>query len=106
MVTDFRVTRGDDTVFKPSASPPLSGTLEITWTEGVEGLVTQLLDLPSGIHFRKFKFLWNMDMETDVRWVMALVEACSNTLEHIDLESRVGGTSHHSPIPDAGLHLT
>ena len=106
MVTDYRVFHDDNTVFKPSASPPLTGTLEITWTTGVEGLVTRLLDLPSGIHFRKFKLLWNTDMETDLRWVMALVEACSDTLEHIDLESQVDGMSHHSPILAAGLHLT
>ena len=98
-VTNLSVTVDDSIVFKPSTSPPLTGTLKVTWSQEMEGLVTRLLGLPNGIHFRKFKFSWNL--EIDVRWMMALVEACSDTLEHIDLESQVYGKSHHSPIPAA-----
>ena len=57
----------------------------------MESLVTRLLGLPNGIRFRKFKFVW--DTAEDVQWVMALVEACSDTLEHVDLEPRVDGKS-------------
>ena len=91
---NLRAALDDNIVFKPSTSPPLTGTLEVTPSPGMERLVTRLLGLPNGIHFRKFKFSWKL--ETDVRWMMALVEACSDTLEHIDLESQVYGKSHHS----------
>jgi hypothetical protein len=83
----------DDTPFQPATSPPLTGTLTVVWSVRLEHLVTRLLSLPNGIHFRKFKFLW--EAEPDVRWVMALVDACSDTLEHIDLEARVDGESRN-----------
>ena len=65
----------------------------------MDRLVTRLLDLPNGIHFLKFRFLW--DVKSGVQWVMALVEACSDSLEHIDLETRVDGKPCHSLPPAA-----
>ena len=98
---DVQVPSDDNSVFNPSTSPPLTGTLEVSEPRGMNRLVTQLLGLPSGIHFRKFKLLWNL--ETDLQWVTKLAEACSDTLEHIDLESQVDGMSRHpDPIPAAG----
>ena len=89
---------GDDAVvFQASTSPPFTGTLTISSSRRIDRLVTRLLSLPNGIHFRKFKFLW--EVETDVQWVMDLVEACSDTLEHFDLEPRVKGRLHYPWLP-------
>ena len=70
----------------------------------MEHFVAQFLSLPNGIHFRKFRLLW--DAEKDVRWVMALVEACSDTLEHVDLEPQVDGKSRHSSPSAVRSRLT
>ena len=43
---------------------------------------------------------------SDVRWVMDLVEACSDTLEHIDLEPQLDGKSHYSSSSSVSSRLT
>ena len=103
-VTALRMSFNNDAIFQPLTSPPLTGTLTIACSQRMEHLVARLLSLPNGIHFRKFKFLW--DAEKDVRWVMALVEACSDTLKHIDLQPHEDGKSHHSSSSAVGSRLT
>ena len=94
-ITNFGMSLDEDFFFQSSTSP-LTGTLTVTWPLRMECLVTKLLALPNGIHFRKFKFSW--DMESNVRWVMDLVEACSDTLEHVDIEPSVDRKLHNPSV--------
>jgi hypothetical protein len=73
----------DEAAFKPSKSPPLTGTFTLHLSYGMENFARRLLDLPNGLHFRKFACMWRM--EEDLRWVLALVERCSDTLECIEI---------------------
>ena len=45
-----------------------------------------LLDLPAGVHFRGFVCIRHLRVQ--LRHVMMLVEACSRTLEFIDIGFR------------------
>ena len=101
---DFTITNKDDnTAFRPLASPPLTGTLTISLPRTVERLVTWLLELPNGIHFRKFRFRWGWTK--DVERVMDLVHACSSTLEHVDFEHQVDGELRHPSVSIVRLTL-
>lgn len=77
----------DDPVFRSVTSPPLTGTLSVREFTGLEHIVRRLLDLPSGIHFQKSRFWWYSGIE--LPWMTTLVEACSRTLEYIDVSSRI-----------------
>lgn len=74
----------DHTIFQPSTSPPLTGILALSLTGGVEQTVRQLLDLPNGIRLQGLKC--TLYSEQDLRWVVALVQVCSDTLEDIDID--------------------
>jgi hypothetical protein len=75
---------GDDIIIhQPLTSPPLTGTLDLCVREGMERTTRWLLDLPNGVRFRNFKCKWFL--EEDFRWMTALVEACSDTLEYIEI---------------------
>ena len=82
---------GDNTGFQPPTSPPLTGTLTVDRPRGVEHLLPGLLELPNCIRFRKVECL--LDSVVDIRWTVALVEACSNTLERVEIRSHVFGKS-------------
>ncbi|KAF9778178.1 hypothetical protein BJ322DRAFT_501077 [Thelephora terrestris] len=90
---DTRSSEEDErSTFKPSTSPPLTGTLLLYMLNGVEHTARRLLNLPHGLHFRKFVCTWCTGEE--LRWIMALVEECSATLERIEIECYVSpGTS-------------
>ena len=62
----------------------------------MEPLFVWLLGLPNGIRFQKFKFVWRW--ERDIPFVAALVKACSNTIEHVDLNSGAKCTLNHPPV--------
>jgi len=64
--------------FQPSASLPLTGTLEL-YSPGMEPTVGRLLDLPGGLHFRKL--VVTCFSAENLGWIMALVARCSDTLE-------------------------
>ena len=83
----FEVTNGgDDNIsFQPPTSPPFTGTLTLDWPRKMEWLFPRLFNLPNGIRFRKLKC--SLGRVEDIRWATALVEVCSNTLEHVDIES-------------------
>jgi len=70
--------------FQPLTSPPLIGTFQLDSTKGTASTVRRLLDLPGGFHFRKLVFTWCN--EEDLRWIMALVAGCSDTLECFDIQ--------------------
>ena len=74
----------DSPVFQPLASPPLTGTLSLSLAEVMEHVTCGLLNLPNGVHFRKFLFTWRL--EEDFQWITALVEGCSNTLKYIEFD--------------------
>jgi len=67
----------------PSASPPLTGSLDLYVLGGLGKIARQLLDLPNGLHFRKLMF--SCDRKEDLRWVAKLVAGCSHTLGHLDV---------------------
>ena len=80
------VADNDQPLLQPSTSPVLTGTLELYLPDrGTEHIARQLLGVSSGLHFREF--VWRWRGEEDARWVAALVEACSDTLERIDIIS-------------------
>ena len=62
--------------------PRFTGTLELPGT-GIKLITRQLLSLPGGIHFRRLVLRW-FKVE-DLSLAMALVEACSHTLESLDI---------------------
>ncbi|KAF9644816.1 hypothetical protein BDM02DRAFT_843045 [Thelephora ganbajun] len=66
----------------PSVSPAFTGTLELDFF-AEEGITRQLLDLPNGLHFRRFVFSWYYPK--DLRRMEELVVACSDTLESLDV---------------------
>jgi hypothetical protein len=76
----------DSPVFRPPASPPLTGTLSLDLVEGIEHFTRGLLTLSNGIRFRDF--VCTMRYEEDYRWVVALVERCSNTLEYVEIDRK------------------
>ena len=78
------------------ASPAFTGSLELMVLGGIGIAARRLLDLPSGLHFRKFALLWLR--EEDVRWTTELVARCSHTLECI-------GVMHHLPSTLALVEL-
>lgn len=79
----------DGTVSQPSASPLLTGTLDLCLKSGIEHVVRPLLGLPTGIRLRELKC--TLYSEEDICWVMALVKGCSDTLEHIDIDDEIRG---------------
>lgn len=73
---------GDHHTFRPATSPPLTGTLALSLMTEIRPTVQSLLDLPNGLHFRKFVWVWYR--ESDPRWITTLVGKCAETLECVD----------------------
>ena len=68
---------------------PLTGTLALNWSRGITYTIRRLLDLPNGLHFRKLRL-----STFYVRAFLSmgkLVDACSDSLEHLDIELELGG---------------
>ena len=80
----------DGTVFQPSSSPALTGALELSLPQRMERVTRQLLGLPNGLHFRKLVCTWYL--EENLRWIMALLARCSDTLECVDIRCRLSRT--------------
>ena len=70
--------------FEPSTSPALTGTLDLNLQRGMEHIVRLLLSLPNGLHF--WKLICESEVEEDDSWMIALVEACCDTLECVDVQ--------------------
>lgn len=67
---------------QPLVSPVLTGTLVLR--HRLEYVVCRLLHLPNGLNFKKLAF--RECAEIDFRWVTALAERSSGTLEYIGLD--------------------
>ena len=72
-----------------SIPPALTGTLELFMYTSLGRALQQLLDLPGGLRFRKLDLSWCRPQ--DLHQVVETVAACSNTLEHLTIASKVGG---------------
>ena len=81
-----RENDGPPRAASPSLTPPpLTGTLLIHpgMTRKIAGIVHQFLRLPNGLHFRSLKlFSWTVE---DFLSVGRLVEACSDSLQYLDV---------------------
>jgi len=64
----------------PSASPKLTGSLELTTTSETQSITRQLLDLPDGLHFAMMKVL---SLDKDLESMNDLVSRCSGALESL-----------------------
>ena len=95
-------TKGPQTI-APSASPPLTGALDLYVLGGLGKIACQLLDLPNGIRFRKLTFSW--DHKEDLRWMTQVVARCSHTLEYLDVAYDFRRTSIRIYIPINNLIL-
>lgn len=100
-VEGHRISYNDDdnTVFQSLTltSPPLTGSLELCLTRGMKPVTNLLLRLPNGVRFRKLSF--TRYLPHDIWCTMELVEACSDTLERIDIKCRNSGEAHPSLFP-------
>ncbi|KAF9789338.1 hypothetical protein BJ322DRAFT_1105203 [Thelephora terrestris] len=63
-----------------SNPPPLTETLGLQVSFGMTSMVHQLLDIPSGLHFRESRLI-----SSNFACMGRLVEACSGTLEYLEL---------------------
>jgi hypothetical protein len=80
---DYSEGNGVPTAPQPSCPPMLTGSLELYLKGGMEPFARRLLSLPGGIHFRELNLTCHRD--GDPLMVMALVEACSHTLESLKI---------------------
>jgi hypothetical protein len=100
--TPYEISADDDdgsdglsTIVQPSSSPMFTGSLNLlVGEEGMKIFTHRLLSLSGGIHFRKLTLMW--PPEGDLSSVVALVEACSHTLESLEI-SDLRGTSIRRP---------
>ena len=85
---------GLSTVVHPSSPPAFTGSFELLLGErGMKPFTHWLLSLPGGIHFRKLTLTWIH--EEEISLVETLVEACSHTLESLDIsDSRSASILH------------
>jgi hypothetical protein len=75
---------GSSDVFEqPTGTPVFTGSLELFLRGGMKPVTHWLLSLPGGIHFRKFTWAWFLEEELSL--MVALVEACSHTLESLTI---------------------
>ena len=76
---------------RPSSSPAFTGSLKLSFGEGISLVASWLLSLPGGLHFRRFKII--LRCEEDILPAGALIEGCSSTLESLEIDSWVFRTS-------------
>ena len=93
---------GDSADFQPPVLLPSTGSLTVERPRESGRLLFRLFDLPNGVHY------W--DFRKDIERTSAFVEACSNDLEEVNLESLVYCKSHRSahtvgPAPGSSLCL-
>jgi len=68
----------------PLTSPAFTGCLDLRIRGGMGYPTRQLLDFPSGLHFRTLAL--SCFQEDDIRWVTDLVARCTNTLECLEID--------------------
>ena len=64
-----------------SRSPVFSGCLKLSLSTGIGLIASELLSLPSGLHFRRLDLKWNRD--EDIPSTVAVVGSCCHTLEDL-----------------------
>ena len=79
------------TATQPPSLPTFTGFLELYLMGGMGPFVRRLLSPPGGIHFRKLTLTWCH--EADHLSTTALAEGCSHTLETLDIDWNLPGTS-------------
>ena len=89
-VIDDNERGGPQTVVSSSVPSKLTGTLEIFLFSGVAVTLRPLLHLPNGIHFRTIK-LSQCKNDEDLRYLVELVAACSDTLENLSVAYKPEG---------------
>ena len=73
----------------PLSSPRLTGSLELSVVnDGIGSIIHQLLDLPSGLNFRKIALKWICD--EDLKAMTDLVSGCSGSIESLDVTDSPG----------------
>ena len=78
----------NDFLLRPLTSPAFTGTLEFNLLGWMECTTRLLLSLPNGLHFRKL--VCGFLSAGDVLWTRVLMDACSNTLECVDIQVQCG----------------
>ena len=78
-----------------STPPALTGTLELFLYQGMTNTARRLLSLPNGLHFRTLSLSWHQ--EEDLHWIEALIVACFNSVEYLDLAYELGGAVRSVP---------
>ena len=76
---------------QPFHSPPLTGSLKLCTHDGMHFIASQLLSLPTGIHFRKLALTWHR--EEHVSSTTALVNGCRSTLKSLKIDGEFLSTS-------------
>lgn len=84
-----RPRKWDETWKVPSTSPRLCGSLKLHRAGGIQSIISRLLDLPTGIHFKKVSVEWIFP--GDVGSTMDLVSRCSDTLESLEITGNLTG---------------
>ena len=64
-------------------TPPLTGCFRLYQHGGMKPITRRLFSLLGGVHFRRLVVEWHH--EEDISSTMALVGACSDTLEAVDI---------------------
>jgi hypothetical protein len=84
-------TDGDNDIpiRRPLALPPLTGTLTLSLSGGMECTARRLLDMQICARFQRLHCTWWYD--EDARWIEALMEACSDTLEYVNIKDSTFG---------------
>ena len=85
----------------PSASPKLTGFLDITMMVGMHSFARSLCDLPGGLRFTKVSLV---SLVEDLEPTAALVSKCSDTLESLSISYFLPGGLVLLPV--AHKHLT
>ena len=71
-------------VIQPSTLPAFTGSLDLHLKMGKDFIISWLLSLPGGLHFRKLRL--RLNREKDTLAATALVERCRFTLESLEFE--------------------
>ena len=85
----------------PSKTPVFTGTLQLHSQTGMRHIASQLLSLPSGLHFRQLKLTWASG--EDIPLTAALIERCHLALEHLDIGFGLISTSVQCLCPHQWL---
>ena len=89
------------TIIQPSTSPALTGSLQLCVRARMDPVVSRLLSLPNGLHFRKIDLKWHHVADTSS--TTALVQGCRSTLESLKIDSGILRTLVQQPCPHQWL---